>query len=59
MKKYAVCFCCKKKYKARKNQHPKYSLCPDCKNYKEEFEIANLWIDLELLFPKKSSSHWN
>lgn len=55
----ATCFCCKKKYKAGKNQHSKYSLCPVCKKYKAELEKGELWVDCELLLPKKSYSRWD
>jgi len=45
MTKQAICFRCKKKFRARKDQHPKYSLCPSCKDYKEEFGSGSSWID--------------
>lgn len=52
----AKCFCCKKKFKAGKNQHPKNSICPVCKKYKEEFERGEFWIDCALLLPKRGLS---
>jgi hypothetical protein len=51
----AVCFSCKKKFIAGKNQHPKYSLCPMCKRYKAKFVQGESWIDCRLFIPKKSS----
>jgi len=47
----AICFRCKKKFRARKNQHPKYSLCPSCKTYKDDFESGSSWIDYRFLAP--------
>lgn len=54
MKIYAICFCCKKKFRARKNQHPKYSLCPSCKNYKDRHGSGFSWIDYHFSFPKEA-----
>jgi hypothetical protein len=55
----ATCFCCKKKFKAGKNQHLKYSICPVCKKYKEEFERGEFWIDCTLVLPKRGFSRGN
>lgn len=44
----AICFRCKKKFRARKNQHPKYSICPSCKTYKDNFGLGFSWIDYRL-----------
>jgi translation initiation factor 2 beta subunit (eIF-2beta)/eIF-5 len=52
----ATCFCCKKKFKVGKNQHAKYSICPVCKKYKEEFERGEFWVDCALLLPKRGFS---
>ncbi len=57
--KQATCFCCKKRYSAGKNQHPKYSICPVCKKYKEEFERGEFWVDCALLLPKRGFSRGN
>jgi hypothetical protein len=52
----AICFRCKKKFKARKNQHLKYSICPVCQNYWRIFEQGELWVDCTLLLPKRIGS---
>lgn len=41
--KDAICYRCKKPYKARKDQHPKYSLCLSCKAFAKEASPALLW----------------
>ena len=40
----AICFKCKKPYKAGKNQHPKYSLCPLCKKENEQIISGSRWV---------------
>jgi len=52
VRKRAVCFRCKKKFTARKEQHPRYSLCPVCKNYKEELGSGYSWIEYRYKGPK-------
>ena len=52
----ATCFCCKKKYKAGKYQHPKYSLCSVCKRNKKNDGKGELWVDCDLLVPWYNSS---
>ena len=42
-KKDAVCFRCKKPYKANKNQHPKYSLCLSCKAFAKAMTSSLIW----------------
>lgn len=41
--KDAICYRCKKPYKARKDQHPKYSYCPSCKAFAKEISPALIW----------------
>ena len=41
--KDAICYRCKKPYKANKNQHPKYSYCPSCKAFSTAMSPALLW----------------
>lgn len=53
MTKQAKCFRCKKKFRVKKNQHPKYSLCPSCKTCKDEFGSELSWIDYHFSFPKE------
>ena len=53
MIKQTICFRCKKKLRARKGQHPKYSLCPSCKDYKEEFGSGSSWMDYKYIVPKR------
>jgi hypothetical protein len=40
------CFCCEKKFKAGKNQHLIFAMCPVCRKYKEEFEKVNYGFSL-------------
>jgi hypothetical protein len=51
--KQAKCFRCKKKFSPKANQHPKYSLCPKCKSYREEFGSGLSWIDHGFSDPKR------
>jgi NAD-dependent SIR2 family protein deacetylase len=53
MAKYARCFRCKKKFPIKKDQHPKFSLCPACKSFKEEFGSGSSWIDHSFRGPGK------
>lgn len=41
--KDAICYRCKKRYKARKDQHPKYSYCPSCKAFVNTMAPGLIW----------------
>jgi len=52
MSQKAVCFRCKKAFRARKNQHPRYSFCPQCKQFRGEFSSGWFWVEHSLRLPK-------
>ena len=43
--KRIICYRCKRRFRARKDQHPKYSFCPVCKTEVKYISDSSHWID--------------